>query len=232
MLVRRDQGSNVVRAIQPLTDLAVLLPRVIAEAEFVGQEEIANASTLRYQIGNPSGQGARLIQSLLALSGEIRGLDLDVWIAVPGGYVVAYDFEVELASARVLDAQGNEVRASQSVTWTFELAPNMEPQPIHWPDGAPSPDAFPVPGFEDGTFPIPAETELLSLVGGVPELVSALTPAEVDTFYRNELATLGWMVEGRGGLLRCSKAGVTFQMLIAENNAPSGTHISILPGEP
>lgn len=231
MLVRRDQGSNIVRAIQPITDLALLFPRIINQAELIDQEEIAGISTLHYRIDDPAGQGARLIQPLLALTGEIRSLNLDVWIAVPGGYVAAYDFQVELAGARVLDPTGNEVRADQTVTWTYQLNPVDQPQPITWPAGAPTPDAFPVPGFAPGTFPIPTNTELLALVGGVPDLTSTLTVTAIDSFYRSELFALGWTVEGEGGLLRCSKEGVTFQLLIVEDTATGGTRISILPGE-
>jgi hypothetical protein len=231
MLVRRDQGSNVVRAIQPITDLAVLFPRIINQAEFVGQEEIAGVSSLRYRIDDPGGQGARLIQPLLALTGEIRSLKLEVWIAVPGGYVVAYNFQVELAGARVLAAGGTEARADQAVTWTYQLTPSEEAQEIVWPDDAPTPTSFPLAGFAPGTFPLPPNTELLSLVGGVPDLISAQTPTAVDSFYRTELFALGWIVEGEGGLLRCSKEGTSFQLLIADDSASGGTRISVLPGE-
>jgi hypothetical protein len=231
MLVRRDQGSNIVRAIQPITDLAILFPRIIDQAELVGQEEIAGVPSLRYRLDDPAGQGARLIQPMLALTGEIRALTLDVWIAVPGGYVVAYNFQVELAGARVLDADRNEVRADQAVTWTYQITANETPQLIPWPDGAPTATAFPLPGFEPGTFPIPPNSELLTLVGGVPDLSSSLTAQEVDSFYRSELFSLGWTVEGESGLLRCSKEGASFQLLIAEEADTGGTHITVLPGE-
>ena len=231
MLVRRDQGSNIVRAIQPITDLALLFPRIIDQAEFIGQEQIGGINSLRYRIDDPNGQGARLIQPLLALTGLIRSLKLEVWIAVPGGFVVAYNFQVELAGARVLDANSNEVRADQAVTWTYQLTPSDVAKPIEWPTDAPTPNAFPVPGFAPGDFPIPPNTELLSLVGGVPDLVSTQTLVEIDSFYRTELFTLGWTVEGEGGLLRCSKEGANFQLLIAADTTSNGTRISILPGE-
>jgi hypothetical protein len=231
MLVRREQGSNIVRAIQPITDLAILFPRILAQAEFVGQEEVAGMSSLRYRIDDPQGQGARLIQPLLSLSGEIRALTLEVWVAVPGGYIVAYDFQVELAGARVLDSAGAEVRADQAVTWTYELTPSTEARPITWPLDAPTPDAFPVPGFAPGEFPIPPQTELLALVGGVPDLISAQSAIQVDSFYRTELFTAGWTVEGEGGLLRCTKDGATFQLLITADEITGGSRISILPGD-
>jgi hypothetical protein len=65
----------------------------------------------------------------------------------------------------------------------------------------------------------------------VPDLISTLTPTAIDSFYRTELFTLGWTVEGEGALLRCSKGGTTFQLLISEDAAMNGTRISILPGE-
>jgi hypothetical protein len=230
MLARRDQGSNIVRAIQPLTDLAILFPRIIDQAELVGQENIGGISTLRYRIDDPTGQGARLIQPLLALTGDIRSLKLEVWIAVPGGYVVAYNFQVELAGARVLDEEGNEVRADQAVSWTYQLTPTEEPQPITWPADAPTPKAFPLPGFAAGEFPIPPNTELLTLVRGVPELISMESLVSVDSFYRTELLALGWEVEGEDGLLRGNKEGITIQLLISEDMATGGTHITVIPG--
>ena len=101
-----------------------------------GQEEIAGTASLRYRMNDPAGQGARLIQSLLALTGEIRSLKLEVWIAVPGGYVATYNFQVELSGARVLDADGKEVRADQAVTWTYQLSPSEESVLLAWPAGA------------------------------------------------------------------------------------------------
>lgn len=231
MLVRRDQGSNIVRAIQPITDLAILFPRIIDQAALVGQEEIGGISTLHYRADDPSGQAARLVQPLLALTGEIRSLNLEVWLAVPGGYVAAYDFQVELAGARVLDANLNEALADQAVTWTYQLTPTDDAPLIEWPADAPTPDSFPVPGFAPGKFPLPPETSLLSLVGGVPDLVSTLQPQEVDSFYRSELYLLGWSVEGEGGLLRCSNEGTSFQLLITADTASNGSRISILPDE-
>jgi hypothetical protein len=77
---------------------------------------------------------------------------------------------------------------------------------------------------------MPANTELLTLVGGVPDLITPLTPTEVDSFYRIELFKLGWTVEGENGLLRCSKAGTTFELMITQDATSTGTHISVLPG--
>ena len=206
-------------------------PCIVVQAEFIGQESLAGTPSLRYRIDDASGEGARLIQPPLALSGDVRSFKLDVWIAVPGGYVAAYNFQVELAGARVLDADRNETRADQAVTWTYQLAPSAEAVAIEWPEDAPKPDAFPVPGFAPGAFPLPPNTELLALVGGVTDLVSTLTPVAVDSFFRSELLALGWIVEGEGGLLRCRKEGISFELLISVDETTNGTHISILPGE-
>jgi hypothetical protein len=58
-----------------------------------------------------------------------------------------------------------------------------------------------------------------------------LAPQEVDSFYRSELFSLGWSVEGEGGLLRCSKEGTSFQLLVIADTATNGSRISILPDE-
>lgn len=231
MVVRRDQGSNIVRAIQPINDLAVLFPRILDQAKFVGQEQIAGVPAMHYRIDDPNGQGARLIQPLLALTGQIHSLKLEVWIAVPGGYVVSYNFQVALSDARVLDANNNGVHADQTVVWTYQLTPNKTPQPIGWPAGAPDPKVIPVPGFDPGAFPMPPNTQLLSLVDGMPDLVSTQSAVQVDSYYRAELYKLGWNVMGDAGLLRCSKEGTNFQLLISEDGAAGGTRISILAGQ-
>ncbi len=228
-LARRDQGSNIVRAIQPFTDLAVTFPRIISQAEFVGQEAVAGDPALRYRIADPRADGARTIQRLFALTGEIRSLKLEVWVSVASGYVVAYEFQVELTGARVLNSAGAEERADQAVTWTYQLAPVAAPEPIRWPADAPTPTSFPVAGFAAGDFPVPPNTELLTLVAGIPDLVSTQSLVAVDSFYRTELAARGWTVTGEGGVLRCSKEGITLQLLIIEDAATGGTRISVLP---
>jgi hypothetical protein len=231
MVVRRDQGSNIVRAIQPISDLAVLFPRILDQAKFVGQEQIAGVPAMHYRIDDPNGQGARLIQSLLALTGQIHSLKLEVWVAVPGGYVVSYNFQVALTDARVLDANNNEAHADQTVVWTYQMTPTEAPQPIAWPTDAPNPKIIPVPGFDPGTFPLPPDTQLLSLVDGMPDLISTQSAVQVDSFYRAELDKLGWNVVGDAGLLRCSKQGTNFQLLISEDGAAGGTRITILSGQ-
>ncbi len=202
-----------------------------AKLSLLGKRILAASLVCAIALTTQVGKEARLIQPLLALTGEIRSLKLEVWIAVPGGFVVAYNFQVELAGARVLDADLNQVRADQAVTWTYQLTPSAKAQPIPWPIDAPAPDAFPVPGFALGTFPIPPNTELLAFVGGVPDLMSTQTPVQLDSFFRTELFALGWDIEGEGNLLRCSKAGANFQLLISADSVSNGTRISILPGE-
>jgi hypothetical protein len=231
-VVRRAQGSGLVRAIQPISDLALFFPRVVEQAEFIGADEIAGQETLHYRIQGESALGARLVQPLLGITGDFRALQLDAWLAIPGGYVVRYSFQVDLEDARVLDAARNEVRADQAVTWTYQLSPLEQPPAITWPAQAPRPDAWPIAGFAPGEFPLPPDTTFVSAVDNVIELQSTAPVATVADFYRGELSRLGWTVTGQNALLQVSKAQAeSFELLLEEDQTGPGSTITVLSTE-
>ena len=144
------------------------------------------------------------------------------------GYVVQYTFEVEIAGARVFDADHQEVLADQTVSWTYQLMDVDTPITVAWPEGAPEPGVLDVPGFAHGAFPLPPQTEVISILDGIPALVSLLERMSWPTFSALELAARGWHVEGDTGLLHCFNGGGAFQLLITPDPAAGGTRVSVL----
>ena len=231
MVTDRSQGSGLGKAIQPITDLAASFLRVQEEAELVGSEEIGGAPARHYRIADPALFGDLFAQSPAQGAGTVTALRFDVWVAEPQGYVVRYDFRLEVTGARVLDAHFQEVAADQVVTWSYELLEVDGDLALNWPEDAPLPGMIEAPGFAPGEFPIPPDTEVVSTYVGIPELVSTRPLEEVSRFYEEQLAALGWTVEGAYGLYTCSKDGVSFQLLITEEEATGGSRVSILPAE-
>lgn len=226
-LVRRDQGSSLVRAIQPILDLPLLLPRVLDQATLIGPVDLNGINALHYQMDDTSPLGPRLIQPLLSVAGDITDLQLDAWIAVPGGYVTRYTFQVTVQDAQVLDENGRAVAADQTVAWSYSLTPTSLPQPVVWPSAAPNPQQLTLVGFAPGAFPLPPDTSLLALVSGVPEWLLPGTPAQAADFYRLQLPPLGWEVTGANQLLRVTNATATLELLFTPDPA-GGVRLTVL----
>ena len=227
-VLRRARGSSIVKAIQPITDLAVALLQVADRAEHIGDETVNGLAARHIRLTAGDVLAADLVRPLLGLAGDVRDLTLDAWIADDAGYVVQYTFAVEIAGARVFDEQHQVVLADQSVSWTYQLLDIDAPLTIDWPEGAPEPGVLDVPGFARGAFPLPPQTELTSVLDGTPALLSLLAAADLETFFRAELAARGWHVTGDTGLLQCSKGGSEFQLLITPDPAAGGTRVSVL----
>ncbi len=233
VVVRRDQGSSLVAAIQPITDLAAALLTVADRAAIVDEEPRDGLPTRHIRLTAADELGSELVRPILGLAGDIRDLTLDAWIVAATAesrpYVAAYDFRVEIAGARVFDDQGQETLADQTVSWSYQLLDINTPLTITWPAAAPAPGVVDVPGFARGAFPLPPQTELISVIDGVPALLSLQKEDDLAAFYRTKLTALGWQVEGDTGLLRCSKGETVFQLLISADPAAGGTRVSILP---
>jgi len=228
-VLRRDRGSSIVKAIRPITDLAVALLAAADRAEAVGDETIDGLSTRHIRLTAASDLARELVQPILGLSGDVRDLTLDAWVTADDGYVAQYTFEVEIAGARVFDEQHQAVLADQTVSWTYQLLDANAPLAIDWPEGAPEPGVLDVPGFVHGAFPLPPQTELISVIDGIPALLSLLGEDDLADFFRAELAARGWRVAGDTGLLRCTKGESAFQLLIIPDPAAGGTRVSVLP---
>lgn len=222
VVLSREQGSGIVKAIQPITDLATVFPTIVEQATLTGAETVAGVPTLRYQIDDAARFGPSLIQPLLSTSGVIRSLRLDAWLDAQTGVVVRYSFQMEIAGARVFDAGFNEVLADQAVTWTYQVRTPGSGQvatgPILWPADAPAPDRPPVAGFAPGAFPVPPGSRLLSIISGTPEWRAPAPVAEVTDFYRRVLTAQGWRVEGDTGYLQATKDAAAIYILLVEGS--------------
>lgn len=230
MVMDRAGGSQLVKAVQPVVELARRIPQVHGQAQDLGLETVDGVTARHYRLDDPA-TAARLLAPVFQPSGRVAALQLDGWIDEATGAPVRYTFAMEVAGAQVLDANLNTVSASQQVTWSFEITETGAGITLAWPADAPAPNVPEVPGFAPGEFPIPPNTEVTSIYMGLPELVSATSVDEVSAFYHDQLMVLGWSVEGGSGLLRCAKDGVTFQLLITADEATGGSKITILPAE-
>lgn len=249
VVVQRSAGSSLVKAIQPITDLAAILPQLRGRADTVEPTDLEGQPATHLRLDDPSLIGDRVIRPLLGTSGTIRSFKLDAWLVepspvtqvsdgsvptleefAPDSYVARYNFQVELEGARVLDTDFNEVRADQAVAWTYQIVEVNDALEISWPAAAPQPGVVEVPGFATGTFPLPTNAEWIGLANDVPEVIAPQPQADVAAFYRDLLTPQGWTVSGNDALLRCTKADDVFQLLLMEDTETGGTRISVLSG--
>lgn len=246
VIVQRSAGSSLVKAIQPITDLAALLPQLADQAGSLDQAEIDGQPALHMRLDDLTLIGDQLLRPLLGTRGEIRSFKLDAWLtapqdasdepddgpsaADPDSYVIRYTFQLELEGARVLDATFEEVSADQAVAWTYQVVEVDDSLEVAWPDAAPQPGVVNVPGFANGAFPLPSNAEWIGLANGVPEVLAPQPQAAVATFYRDLLTSQGWTVSGGDAFLRCTKDSDLFQLLLMEDEETGGTRISVLTG--
>ncbi|MCC6166694.1 MAG: hypothetical protein IT329_05650 [Caldilineaceae bacterium] len=231
MVLDRAGGSQLVKAVQPIVELARRVPQVRGQAQDLGLETVDGVTARRYRLGDPAAVARLLTPPVFQPSGRVAALQLDGWIDETTGALVRYTFAMEVTGAQVLDAKLNIVSADQQVTWSFELTETGAGITLAWPEDAPAPGVLEAPGFAPGEFPIPPNTEVVSTYMGLPELASTASVDEVSAFYHDQLMVLGWSVEGNPGLLRCAKNGVTFQLLITADEATGGSKITLLPAE-
>lgn len=231
MVLDRAGGSQLVKAVQPITELARRFAHLRGQAQDLGREEVDGVTAHHYRLDDPATSADLLAQPIFQPSGKVTALQLDGWIDESTGFLVRYTFEMKVLGAQVLDAHLNTVNADQQVHWSFEVTESGEGITLPWPEDAPAPGVVQVPGFAPGEFPIPPDAEIVSTYVGMPELVSTAGVDEVGAFYQDRLVALGWSVEGDMGLFRCARDGVTFQLLITADETTGGSKITVLPAE-
>lgn len=231
MVMARGVDSGLVKAVQPITDLARSFAQMRDQAQDLGVEEINGVAARHYRVDDPTAMTALLAQAIFQPSGTVVALQFDGWITEPEGTVQRYTFQMEVTGSQVLNADLEMVTADQQVLWSFEIVETGSAISVAWPEDAPAPGVVEVPGFATGEFPIPPDTQVVSAYVGLPELVSAGSVDAVSAFYHDQLMVLGWSVEGEAGLLVCSKDGVTFQLLITADAATGGSKITVLPAQ-
>jgi hypothetical protein len=146
----------------------------IEDAKYVGRETVNGIPTKHYKYNSKSG--------MLAALGEASG---ETWVATDGGYVVK-DM-VKWTGGGGLFGFGASTTATGDGSWTWELSDVNEPFEIKPPEGC--------EGSQLDLPMMPDATEK-SRFGDMTTYKSAGKPADVATFYKEELAAAGWKPEG------------------------------------
>ncbi len=203
----------------------------LTDAERVGGEEVNGVATIHYRLIDPE-----LFMKLADIQededGRLESVALDVWVAQEGNYILKYAMEARAVEVPDEDDAGQEVRVTQEVRWAFEIydvnSPDVE---VSLPEDLPKVDEVSVPGFEPGAFPMPEGAEITGTMFGVIQIATDLSPEEVQTFYQETLADLGWTVEGMAGFYQVSKGEATFSLIITQDEASGRTLIQVYTGE-
>ena len=146
----------------------------IEDAKYVGRDTINGIPTKHYKYNSKTG--------MLAALGEVSG---ETWVAIDGGYVVKDT--VKWTGGGGLFGLGASTTATGDGSWTWELSDVNEPFEIKPPEGC------------EGSqldLPIMADASEKSRFGDMTTYKTAGKPADVATFYKDELAAAGWKPEG------------------------------------
>ena len=145
----------------------------IEDAKYVGRETINGIPTKHYKYNSKTG--------MLTALGEVSG---ETWVAIDGGYVVKDT--VKWKGGGGFFGLGSNTATGEG-TWTWALSDANKPFEIKPPDGC------------EGSqldLPIMADATEKSRFGDIITYKTAGKPADVATFYKEELAAAGWKPEG------------------------------------
>ncbi len=203
----------------------------LTDAEKVGVEEVNGVQAIHYRLIDPE-----LFMKLADIQededGRLESVSLDVWVAQEGNYILKYAMEARAVDVPEADETGQEIQVTQEVRWTFEIYDINSPDVVvTLPEDVPQPGEVSVPGFEPGAFPMPEGAEVTGTMFGIIQISTDLSPEEVQTFYEETLADLGWTVEGMAGFYQVSKGETTFSLIITQDEASGKTMIQVYAGE-
>jgi len=145
----------------------------IEDAKYVGRDTINGVPTKHYKYSSKTG--------MLTSLGEVSG---ETWVAIDGGYVVKDT--VTWKGGGLFFGRGSNTATGEG-TWTWELSDVNEPFEIKPPEGC------------EGSqldLPIMADATEKSRFGDMTTYKTERKPADVATFYKDELAAAGWKPEG------------------------------------
>jgi hypothetical protein len=146
----------------------------IEDAKYVGRDTVNGIPTKHYKYNSKTG--------MLAALGEVSG---ETWVATDGGYVVK-DM-VKWTGGGGLFGLGASTTATGDGSWTWELSDVNQPFEIKPPEGC------------EGSqldLPIMPDATEKTRFGDMTSYGTASKPADVATFYKDELAAAGWEPEG------------------------------------
>jgi hypothetical protein len=210
---RTAQRSNAILSmadnpfVPPLVEFSIGL----GEAEEVGVEIINGIEAIHYRSNDP--QFFLKVAGLETTEGqEIESVQMDVWIATDGNYILLYEMTATINDAVDFNATRDQVRVDQNISWEFEVYAIDSEISIEIPEDAPEPGAAVVPGFDEGEFPLPTGAEMKTNVFGQTEITTTLSEDEVVNFYQQKLVELGWKIEGNFGLYEATKDELHFSL--------------------
>ena len=146
----------------------------IQDAKYVGRDTVNGIPTKHYKYDSKTG--------MLTALGKVSG---ETWVATDGGYVVKDS--VKWTGGGGLFGLGASTTATGDGSWTWELSDVNKPIEIKPPEGC------------EGSqldLPIMPDATEKSRFGDMTSYKSAGKPADVATFYKEELAAAGWKPEG------------------------------------
>jgi hypothetical protein len=216
---RTAQRSNAILSmadnpfVPPLVEFTVGL----GEAEEVGIETVSDVEAIHYRSADP--QLFLQVAGLEMTEGqEIESVQMDVWIAIDGSYIVRYEMTATINDAVDFNAAGDQVRVDQNVSWQFEVYAIGSEISIEIPEDAPEPGASIVPGFAEGEFPLPDGAEVKTNIFGQTEITTTLSEDEAVNFYQQKLMELGWKIDGNFGLYEATKDELQFSLAMIKGD--------------
>jgi hypothetical protein len=216
---RTAQRSNAILSMadNPFVPPLVEFTTGLAEAEEVGVETIDGVEAIHYRSTDP--QLFTRVAGLEMTEGqEIESVQMDVWIATEGNYILVYEMTATINDAVDFDAAGEQVRVDQNISWTFDVYAIGNEILIEIPEDAPEPGAAVVPGFAEGEFPLPTGAEIKTNIFGQTEITTNLSEDEVANFYQQKLVELGWKIEGNFGLYEATKDDLSFSLAMIRDD--------------
>ncbi|MCB0114280.1 MAG: hypothetical protein R2873_10850 [Caldilineaceae bacterium] len=189
----------------------------MSDADRIGPEERSGVEAIHYRSTDPA---LFLAAANLDLTDgqEIVDVQVDVWVAADGNYVLAYALQATINDAVDFDAERKQVRVDQEIDWQYEIYDIDGDVQIRVPEEAPEPSSANVPGFAVGEFPLPLGAEMKINMFGQTEITTELSETEVMNFYQQTLTELGWKIEGAFGLYEATKDELRFSMMALTTN--------------
>jgi hypothetical protein len=216
---RTAQRSNAILSMadNPFVPPLVEFTTGLSEAEEVGIEIINNVEAIHYRTLDP--QIFLRVAGLEMTEGqEIESVQMDVWIATDGNYILLYELAATINDAMDFNESGEPVRVDQNISWEFEVYAINSEISIEIPEDAPEPGASVVPGFAEGEFPLPNGAEIKTNIFGQTEITTTLSEDEVVNFYQQKLVELGWKIEGNFGLYEATKDELQFSLAMIKDD--------------
>lgn len=151
----------------------------------------------------------------------------DLWIAKDGGFVTKYTLTVEVdgGGGGLFDPNMTE----GVIEMTFELQDVNEKITIELPEEATA--SANLTGF-DGSFPMPEDGAMTASSSTFAVVESAMPVEELQTFYEEALAELGWTKDEDGSMvmddlasLAFTKDGVQLSLIITVDSSTGKTQI-------